>query len=121
MSGSTTIAKKLDMARSWRANGLAIHSHLRKSGVMAAGQQRVVPLDRRMSAKALARLLGGWHDGGPAYAALSAGIRRALLAGTLSLGTRLPSERELAEVLGLSRTTTTAAYGVLRDEGFAVS
>lgn len=87
---------------------------------MAHGQP-VVPLDRRMSARALARLLGSWHDGGPAYAALSGGIRRALLAGTLPLGTRLPSERELADVLGVSRTTTTAAYGALRDEGFAVS
>ena len=35
------------------------------------------------------------------------------------LGTRLPSERELTEALGVSRTTVTRAYAVLRDSGYA--
>lgn len=79
------------------------------------------PPDRHMSPRALERLLGGWHRTGPAYTALADAVRAALLAGTLPLSTRLPSERELAVVLGLSRTTTSAAYQLLRDEGFLVS
>ncbi|MCR6494195.1 GntR family transcriptional regulator [Cellulomonas sp. P24] len=74
-----------------------------------------------MSPRALERLLGGWHRTGPAYTALADAVRAALLAGSLPLSTRLPSERELAVVLGLSRTTTSAAYQLLRDEGFLVS
>src|SRR5207248_5018856 len=34
---------------------------------------------------------------------------------------QLPSERELAASLGVSRTTTTAAYDLLRDEGYVES
>ena len=33
----------------------------------------------------------------------------------------LPGERELAEALGVSRTTAAAAYAALRDDGFLVS
>lgn len=80
-----------------------------------------LPSDRRLSAGGLARLLGAWQRPGPAYAALADGVRSALHAGSLPLSTRLPSERELAEALGVSRTTTTAAYRTLRDEGFLVS
>src|SRR5262249_23671477 len=46
------------------------------------------------------------------------GIRRAILDGTLALGTRLPSSRALAEDLGVSRTTTMLAYEQLTAEGF---
>lgn len=74
-----------------------------------------------MSPHALQLLLGGWHRGGPAYVALGDALRAALLAGSLPLSTRLPSERELAVALGVSRTTTTGAYQRLRDEGFLVS
>ncbi|MBB2921531.1 PLP-dependent aminotransferase family protein [Cellulomonas cellasea] len=80
-----------------------------------------LPSDRRLSANGLARLLGSWQRPGPAYAALADGVRSAMHAGSLPLSTRLPSERELAEALGVSRTTTTAAYRTLRDEGFLVS
>jgi DNA-binding transcriptional MocR family regulator len=44
-----------------------------------------------------------------------------VLDGRLPLRTRLPGERELAEALGVSRTTATAAYAALRDEGFLAS
>ena len=44
-----------------------------------------------------------------------------MLDGRLPLRTRLPGERELAEALGVSRTTATAAYAALRDEGFLAS
>ena len=74
-----------------------------------------------MSARALQLLVGSWHRAGPAYTALADAVRAALLAGSLPLSTRLPSERELAVALGISRTTTTSAYRLLRDEGFLVS
>src|ERR687886_1648704 len=66
----------------------------------------------------LARLLGSWRASGPAYIALARALRLLVLDGRLPLRTRLPGERELAEALGVSRTTAAAAYAALRDEGF---
>jgi DNA-binding transcriptional MocR family regulator len=74
-----------------------------------------------MSGSELARLLGAWEGPGPSYAALAAGLRALVLDGRLPLRVRLPSERSLAETLGVSRTTTTAAYDLLRGEGFLES
>ncbi|HEX6468942.1 MAG TPA: PLP-dependent aminotransferase family protein [Streptosporangiaceae bacterium] len=45
-------------------------------------------------------------------------IRAAILSGQLGPGLRLPSSRRLAAELGVSRTTTLAAYERLRDEGY---
>jgi DNA-binding transcriptional MocR family regulator len=69
----------------------------------------------------LARLLGAWEGSGPGYAALAGALRALVLDGRVPLRSRLPSERELATVLGVSRTTTTAAYDLLRGEGFLES
>src|SRR5256885_8284104 len=69
----------------------------------------------------LARLLGGWRASGPAYVALARALRLLILDGRLPLRTRLPGERELAEALGVSRTTASAAYAELRAEGFLAS
>ncbi len=77
--------------------------------------------DRRIGGTGLAAVLGSWRRPGPAYAALADAVRRAVLAGDLPLATRVPGERELAAALGVSRTTTSGAYGVLRDEGYLVS
>lgn len=76
---------------------------------------------RSLSAPAAARLLGAWHTSGPVYLALADALRSAVLAGSLAPLTRLPSERELARVLGVSRTTTSAAYDRLRELGFVTS
>jgi DNA-binding transcriptional MocR family regulator len=69
----------------------------------------------------LARLLGSWEGSGPGYTALAGALRTLVLDGRVPLRARLPSERELAAVLGVSRTTTTAAYDLLRGEGFLES
>src|SRR3954468_4518046 len=69
----------------------------------------------------LARALGGWRAAGPAYLALARALRLLVLDGRLPLRTRLPGERELAEAVGVSRTTATAAYAELREEGFLAS
>jgi DNA-binding transcriptional MocR family regulator len=66
----------------------------------------------------LAELLSPWLTDGPAYAGVATGIRGLALDGRLAVDTRLPSERQLAVALGFSRTTVTAAYDVLRDEGY---
>src|SRR3954471_7406658 len=78
-------------------------------------------LDRGLSGPHMARLLGAWRAGGPAYAALAAAVRLLVLDGRLPLRTRLPGERELAAALGVSRPTVAAAYAALRDEGFLTS
>lgn len=77
--------------------------------------------DRRIGGTGLAQVVGQWRRPGPAYAALADAVRRAVLAGDLPLATRVPGERELAAALGVSRTTTSGAYGLLRDEGYLVS
>src|SRR3954470_23127722 len=77
--------------------------------------------DRGLSGPHLARLLGTWRSARPAYVALAAAVRLLVLDGRLPLRTRLPGERDLAAALGVSRTTATAAYAALRDEGFLAS
>ena len=54
----------------------------------------------------------------PLQARLRLAIVRAILEARLDAGAALPSSRELAAVLGLSRNTVTAAYLQLCDEGF---
>lgn len=76
---------------------------------------------RRVSAPHLARLLGTWRGDGPAYGALAKRVRLLVLDGRLPLATRVPAERELSAVLGVSRTTVAAAYERLRADGFLAS
>lgn len=80
-----------------------------------------LPADRRISGLRLDAVLGAWQRPGPAYVALADALRAAILSGAVPLSTRLPSERELADAAGVSRTTTTATYDLLRDEGYLVS
>lgn len=55
---------------------------------------------------------------GPQYSQLTRAMRTAILSGRMSAGSRLPPTRQLAQELGLSRTTVMAAYEQLRAEGF---
>lgn len=75
-----------------------------------------------LSPTALARLLGQWHLGAaPAYRELADVVRLLILDGRIPLGTALPSERALSASLAVSRTTVTAAYSSLREQGFLSS
>ena len=76
---------------------------------------------RALDVDLLARELGNWRTSsrsGPAYQGLADGIRMLIIDGRLPVGARLPSERALADALRVSRTTVTAAYTQLRDDGY---
>jgi DNA-binding transcriptional MocR family regulator len=77
-----------------------------------------------LGAASLVRQLGRWRaeeNSEAAYRQLARGIRLLILDGRIGLGVRLPGERELAQALGLSRTTLAGAYNQLRDEGYMIS
>jgi len=56
--------------------------------------------------------------GEPLFRQVYLGLRQAILAGNFSAGERLPSSRDLAEQLGVSRTVALLAYDQLLAEGF---
>jgi len=79
---------------------------------------------RRVGARELLPLLDGWErdrPGAPGYQALADRLRLLVLDGRLAVHAVLPSERALATATGTSRTTTTAAYRLLREAGFAAA
>ncbi|AQT80919.1 GntR family transcriptional regulator [Mycolicibacterium litorale] len=76
---------------------------------------------RALDPDLLARELGNWRTSsrsGPSYQALADCLRMLIIDGRLPVGSRVPGERVLAEVLKVSRTTVTAAYTELRDHGY---
>ena len=76
---------------------------------------------RALDVDLLARELGNWRTSsrsGPAYQGLADGIQMLIIDGRLPVGARLPSERALADALRVSRTTVTAAYTQLREDGY---
>ncbi|WP_349269308.1 GntR family transcriptional regulator [Mycolicibacterium parafortuitum] len=76
---------------------------------------------RSLDVDLLARELGNWRTSsrsGPAYHGLADAIRLLIVDGRVPVGARLPSERALADALRVSRTTVTAAYTQLRDDGY---
>lgn len=58
--------------------------------------------------------------GEPLFRQVYGGLRRAILGGTFRAGDRLPSTRDLAEQLGISRTVVVIAYEQLLAEGYVV-
>jgi DNA-binding transcriptional MocR family regulator len=97
-----------------------------------AGPTELVTTDRTVGSTRLARLirevshLGGPEQAAdperrPAYRALAHSVRSLILDGRIALRTRVPAERDLAAALGMSRTTVTAAYDLLREDGFLES
>ncbi|MGH3521798.1 MAG: GntR family transcriptional regulator, partial [Mycobacterium sp.] len=76
----------------------------------------------RIGGRALAALLPDVRTlPGPVYSALGDAITALVLDGRIATETRLPSERELASALRLSRATVTAAYDALRTGGYLAS
>ncbi|MCX6401654.1 MAG: PLP-dependent aminotransferase family protein [Propionibacteriales bacterium] len=71
-----------------------------------------------LAASRLATLVDGF-DRSPAYVGLADALRELIGDGRIAYGTRLPSERDLTDALGVSRTTVTRAYAVLRDSAYA--
>jgi len=73
-----------------------------------------------VSAARVAALVGAF-DRSPAYAGLARAVGLLVADGRIPAGARLPSERELTETLGVSRTTVTRAYAALVETGYASS
>jgi DNA-binding transcriptional MocR family regulator len=71
----------------------------------------------------LTRLLNGWQEAGDGaiHQRLAVILGSLLLDGRLPVHARLPSERDLATQLRVSRATVAGAYSRLRDEGMLVS
>src|SRR5690554_4055601 len=92
------------------------------SGLNSRGQYAYCGPMASLTARALASLLGDWRSSSmPAYASLADRIRLLMLDGRIVSGTRLPAERDLAQHLGVSRTTVTAAYSDVREAGYLES
>lgn len=73
------------------------------------------------SARRLAELVGPLESQQPAYREITDRIRVMIVDGRLADGSRLPSERDLASALGVSRTTSTRVYTELREAGLTRS
>jgi DNA-binding transcriptional MocR family regulator len=81
----------------------------------------MAPLSR-IGGRTLAELLPDLRAmPGPVYSALAHAVTTLVLDGRIATETRLPSERELAAALHVSRATVTAAYDTLRAGGFLAS
>lgn len=76
-----------------------------------------------ISSRLLTGLLTGWQESGrgSSYERLATVLATLVLDGRLPVRARMPSERELAGALQVSRTTVAAAYARLREEGFLLS
>jgi len=53
---------------------------------------------------------------GALYCDLARGLRAVIASGEVPVGSRLPPERELADLLSIGRTTVVSAYNILRAE-----
>jgi len=60
-------------------------------------------------------------SGVPLYIQVKEGIKRQIASGALGSGAKLPTERELAETLSVSRNTISMAYQELESEGVLAS
>ncbi|MGJ6961857.1 PLP-dependent aminotransferase family protein [Streptosporangium sp. G11] len=78
-------------------------------------------MDRYLSGPQLARLLAIDPAARPYYRVLAQTVRSLVLDGRLPVRVRMPAERHLAEALGVSRTTVTSAYDLLREQGYLES
>ncbi len=76
----------------------------------------------RIAPTELDELLGtGWRRPGETATALADALRGLVVNGRVPARTRIPSERDLALRLGVSRGSVSRAYDRLRDEGYLAS
>jgi DNA-binding transcriptional MocR family regulator len=69
-----------------------------------------------LTAEALVEGIGAWtHRPGPRYLRLAEAVQDLLAREATPAGCRLPAERELAQLLGVSRGTVVAAYAALAE------
>src|ERR1700740_784085 len=73
------------------------------------------PPSLRMPSIALERFSG------PLHRRLCLALRQQILSAELRKGDRLPSTRELAKTLGISRNTVVSAYDKLAENGYTIS
>jgi DNA-binding transcriptional MocR family regulator len=103
------------------AGNLAVQANSAPLAVRAMSSLGVAGT-QSVGASHLVRLLEGWAGGrGALHRQLSEALRVLVRIGQLPTGTRLPSERTLAVMLHLSRTTVSAAFDQLREEGVFTS
>ncbi|MEV0595194.1 PLP-dependent aminotransferase family protein [Nonomuraea cavernae] len=76
---------------------------------------------RHLSASQVARLAGIPPEARPYYRALAGAVRALVMDGQIPVRVRMPAERHLAGTLKVSRTTVTAAYDLLREQGYLES
>ncbi|MEV0196875.1 PLP-dependent aminotransferase family protein, partial [Nonomuraea sp. NPDC050691] len=76
---------------------------------------------RYLGAAQVARLTEVPPEARPYYRALADAVRALILDGRIPVRVRMPAERHLAATLGVSRTTVTAAYDLLRERGYLES
>lgn len=77
-------------------------------------------MHRSLSPERIAALVGDFPRA-PAYRGLCLALQERIGDGRIPLGCRLPSERAVAPVLGVSRNTVTRAYADLVSAGFAIA
>lgn len=77
-------------------------------------------MTRSLTPHRLSALVGDFHRA-PAYRGLRLALQERIGDGRIPIGCRLPSERAVAEVLGVSRNTVTRAYADLVAAGFAAA
>ena len=74
-----------------------------------------------LSSLGLARLLQPLPLSAPKHRDLTERLRSLIIDGRVGHRTRLPSERDLAATLSLSRTTVATSYAALREEGYVAA
>src|SRR6201995_1866026 len=103
---------------------LPCYPNLHDHRCMAPGKARANsrPVAGVIGRSQLARLLEGWVAAdGALHPRLTGRLRALVWSGDLPAGTRLPSERILADTLNVSRNTVGAAFDELRGEGIFAS
>lgn len=74
-----------------------------------------------LSARGLCRLLQPLPLAAPKHRDLTERLRTLIIDGQLAHRARLPSERDLAAALGISRTTVASSFATLRERGYLVA